>query len=408
MYRDPNDPMAYDHFARLWVLDLLDEGYRGRHAGALEELVERGAWMSLLMQAPNGDAPCGGRSAHHQWNEAQQAVTFESWASRFARRGDKAAAGACKRGAIRSVYSILRWTRPSGELWVVKNRLDPAARHGYESYSFHSQYNLLTAAMLAIAWTRADERVDLAFSPADVGRYAFALGPAFHKVFVKSGRWHLEIDTGAHLPYNPTGILRVHCSGVVPETISDGVSAAAAYRLPTTPTRFLALGPEWQDRAGAWHALAGHGGDDLAPTEFAVLRSTPTRLEVQLTYRGRLRGGASAVTERLLLEEGHADVEHRVEGDVDAVRQCWPMLGTDGEKASSISVTDKTATVKRGGGELSFAALTDGAALSRLATAEPCRNGFMDGCLVRVPARAVRTRLEARASWGVLSPSTFR
>jgi hypothetical protein len=84
------------------------------------------------------------------------------------------------------------------------------------------------------------------------------------------------------------------------------------------------------------------------------------------------------------------------------------MLGTDGEKASSISVTDQTATVKRGGGELSFAALTDGAALSRLATAEPCRNGFMDGCLVRVPARAVRTRLEARASWGVLSPSTFR
>ena len=33
MYRDPNDPMAYDHFARLWALDMLDEGYRGRHAG---------------------------------------------------------------------------------------------------------------------------------------------------------------------------------------------------------------------------------------------------------------------------------------------------------------------------------------------------------------------------------------
>ena len=29
--------------------------------------------------------------------------------------------------------------------------MDPRLRHGYESYSFHSQYNLLTAAMLAIA-----------------------------------------------------------------------------------------------------------------------------------------------------------------------------------------------------------------------------------------------------------------
>ena len=26
MYRDPNDPMAYDHFARLWALDLVEEG----------------------------------------------------------------------------------------------------------------------------------------------------------------------------------------------------------------------------------------------------------------------------------------------------------------------------------------------------------------------------------------------
>jgi len=409
MYRDPNDPLPYDHFARLWALDLLDEGYRGRHAAALEELLERGAWMSLLMQAPNGDAPCGGRSAHHQWNEAQQAVTFESWASRFARRGDTAAAGACKQGASQSLYSIGRWTRPSGELWVVKNRIDPAARHGYESYSFHSQYNLLTAAMLAIAWTRADERVDMAFSPADgVGRYAFALGPAFHKAFVKAGQWHLEIDTGAHLPYNPTGILRVHCPGVVPETFADGVSEAPSYRLPSKPTRSLALGPEWQDRAGAWHALAAHGGDDLAPTEFAILGATPTRLELQLTYRGRLRGGATAVRERLLFHYGLAEVEHSVDGDVEAVRQCWPMLGTDGEKPSEISVTDRTATVKRGGGELSFVALTEGAAVSRLAAAEPCRNGFMDGCLVRVPARAVRTRLEAKVAWGVRGPLTFR
>jgi len=129
----PTIPMAYDHFARLWVLDLLDEGYRGRHAATLEELVERGVWTSLLMQSPWGELPCGGRSAHHQWNEAQQSVTFESWASRFAKRGDLAASGACKRAALLLHLPLDRWRRPSGELWVVKNRLDPARRHGYES-----------------------------------------------------------------------------------------------------------------------------------------------------------------------------------------------------------------------------------------------------------------------------------
>ncbi len=395
MYRDPDDPMAYDHFARLWALDLLDEGYRGRHAAALEELVERGAWMSLFMQSAWGESPCGGRSAHHQWNEAQQAVTFESWASRFARRGDAAAAGACKRGASQSLFSIGRWTRPSGDLWIVKNRMDPAARHGYESYSFHSQYNLLTAAMLAIAWTKADDRISPAPCPVDVGRFAFSLQPAFHKVFVLPGGLSLEFDTGADLHYNPTGLLRVHRLGVPPETLSDGVSSAAAYRLPSKPRRSLALGPEWRDRSGAWHALADHGRDDLEPTEFVLLPSAPTQLELRLTYRGRLRGGASAVVEQLLFKDGRAEIEHRVEGDVDAVRQCWPMLATDGATASAISATGKTATVERGGGRFSFAALTDGAVVSRLGVSEPCRNGLMDACLVQVSARTVRSTIEA-------------
>ena len=212
--------------------------------------------------------------------------------------------------------------------------MDPAARHGYESYSFHSQYNLLTAAMLAIAWTRADERVDFAFSPADdVGRYAFALGPAFHKVFVKSGCMAPRDSTPA--PTCPT-TRRAYCActiGVLcPRRLSDGVSAAASYQLPSKPTRSLALGPEWRDRSGAWHALADHGRDDLEPTEFVLLPSAPTQLELRLTYRGRLRGGASAVVEQLLFTDGRAEIDHRVEGDVDAVRQCWPMLATDGEK----------------------------------------------------------------------------
>ena len=32
------------------------------------------------MQSPNGELPTGGRSAQHQWNEAQQCVSYEIWA----------------------------------------------------------------------------------------------------------------------------------------------------------------------------------------------------------------------------------------------------------------------------------------------------------------------------------------
>ena len=395
MYRDPNDPMAYDHFARLWALDLLDEGYQGRHAAALETLVERGAWMSMFMQSPWGELPCGGRSAHHQWNEAQQAVTFESWAARFARRGDRAAAGACKRAAHLSLQSIARWVRPSGELWIVKNRMDPAARHGYESYSFHSQYNLLAAAMLAIAWSRADDRVPEAPCPADTGGFAFALQPAFHKAIANAGGTYLEFDTGADLHYNPTGLLRVHHRGVPPETLSDGVSAAAEYRLPSTPMRAMALGPEWRDRAGVWHSLAAHGRDDLDQAEFVLVSASTRRVELRLTYRGRLRGGASAVAEHVVVTPGRVEIAHRVDGEVDAVRQCWPMLATDGATPSVIAVAGRSASVARGGGRFTFDVLTDGAMVSRLGVSEPCRNGAMDACVAQVEGKAIRARIDA-------------
>jgi len=402
MYRDPNDPMAYDHFARLWVLDLLDEGYRGRHAAAVEALVERGAWTSLLMQSSSGELPCGGRSAHHQWNEAQQAVTFESWASRFAQRGDTAAAGACKAAAMQCRFSISRWHRPSGAYWIVKNRFDPAARHGYESYSFQSQYNLLMAAMLAIAWIRADDSIAYAPCPAMVGGFAFAIQPAFHKVFANADGTYVEIDTGADLHYNPTGILRVHRGfAPPPETVSDGVSAAATYQLPSKPTRSVALGPEWRDRSGVWHALADHGREDLDPAEFHLRSASPQKVEFTVTYHGRLRGGATAIAEHVVVTPGRVDIEHRVDGDVDAVRQCWPMLVTDGQKPSVIAVAGKTASVMRDGRGFRFEALTDGAVVSRLGLSEPCRNGYMDSCVAQVSGRTARSKIEAMTRPGV-------
>jgi hypothetical protein len=155
------------------------------------------------------------------------------------------------------------------------------------------------------------------------------------------------------------------------------------------------LGPEWRDRAGAWHALADNGRADLDPAQFVLSSASPSRLEIRLTYRGRLRGGATAVTEQVVFREAGAVLEHRVEGDVDAVRQCWPMLATDGAKPSLITVAGNTASVTRASRRLRFEALAEGAVVSRLGVSEPCRNGMMDACLVHVPARTVRSTIEA-------------
>ena len=89
------------------------------------------------------------------------------------------------------------------------------------------------------------------------------------------------------------------------------------------------------------------------------------------------------------------EIEHRVDGDIDGVRHCWPMLATDGATPSVITVAGKTASVMRESRRLRFEALTDGAVVSRLGVSEPCRNGFMDACVVQVPGRIVRSKIEA-------------
>jgi hypothetical protein len=387
LYRDPDDPLAYDHFARYYIVNLLEEGYEGRHAARLRELMDRAAWTSLLMQSPHGELPCGGRSAHHQWNEAEQAMTFEAAARRARRAGDRAAAGAFKRAARLSLQSVLRWTRPSGDLWVLKNRIDPGKRHGYERYSFHSQYNLLAVAKLAVAYAHADDRIDERPAAADTGGFAFALEPAFHKIFANAGGAYVEIDTRADARYNPTGVLRLHHPAVgSPLPFSDGVTAKNAYQLPSTPGRSLALGPAWRDDAGEWHALADHDRDTLEDADLNIVSASPQRVEIEVRYRGKLRGGATSVREHIVLAHDRVEIAHHVDGNVTSVRQQWPLLVSDGSRQMSIEVAGRRAMVMHADlGRVTFDAAGDGPVATRLGVSEPFRNGWLDAAVVDAP-----------------------
>jgi hypothetical protein len=391
MYRDPNDPMAYDHFARLWLLDLVEEGYRGAHAAPLETLLERAAWMSLFMQSPHGELPCGGRSAHHQWNEAEQAVTFETFARRCQSRGDRVSAGAFKRAARLSLRSMTRWIRPTGELWVVKNRLDPILRHGYETYSFHSQYNLLAAAMLALAWLRADDAIPERACPTDTGGHAFALQPAFHKVFLSAGGYFLQIDAGADPHYNPTGILRVHHAGIPPELLSDGIAADCAYTVPARPGRSIALGPSWMGVDGRWHSLAEHAAADLDPVKVVRLEATPTAADAELEYRGRLRGGVDVVRETIRIDGGGVEIRHEVEGRVSRVREHVPFLTDDGRSASVVRDVGSGMEISRDGGRLTLTGPDGEPRHERVRAAG--RNGFMDEIVFETSNNHIGCRL---------------
>jgi hypothetical protein len=383
-YRDPNVPLAYDHFPRHFLAAILERDYDGKHRKTLEELLDRAAWTSLLMQSPNGELPTGGRSAQHQWNEAEQCVTYEIWAKRSQRAGDGPSAKAFKRAAHLALESMQRWIRPSGELWIVKNRFDPAVRHGFQGYSSHSQYNLLAASMLSTAWLFADDAVDEGPSPADTGGFAFAL-PEFHKIFANVRGLYLEIETAADPEYNSTGLIRIHKSGV--ETLVGPTDSAAIHEEP------LAVGIAWRE-GEAWKSLASLGHGQIPPVKFHLLEATPKSVRFSVRYEIG-SAAARAVLETYEVTSDEIAVRAEVEGNTPAIQVRFPAFHFDGRDTTSVVVTNSTVVVSLGDSRQMFSVETPLAQpLRRAGNWIKCRNGFLEAIEAEVIGRNITYKLK--------------
>jgi len=219
LYLEHGAPFAYDAFSRYFLTGMLHRGYQDDF---YQDACWKGAWTSLMLQSPFGEMPTGYRSAQHIWNEAELAKVYEIYAAAYAKAGKKAEAGAFKRGAHLALASIGQWIRPDGSGYIVKNRFPVEARHGYEVYSVHANYNLLACSMLCTAWLYADDSIAEMPAPADVGGYILKL-PAFNMVVAHAGGTYLQYMTCGNKTYNPTGIIRVHLRDGHPQLgYSDG------------------------------------------------------------------------------------------------------------------------------------------------------------------------------------------
>lgn len=409
MYEDPNVPLAYDAFPRLWLEDVLADGaYQGAHHEQLERFLSLGGLSTLLLLSPTGEWASGGRSSHHQWNEAQVAVISEINASRWKRWGRPDVAGAFKRAAHLALESMRRWQRPSGELWIVKNRADPAARHGYEGYSFHSQYNLLAMAMLAIAYQRADDAIGERPVPSECASYVFDLRDTFHKVCAAAGGTYVLIDTGADPHYNATGLQRVHKAGVPYSPLSDSAAGERSYG-PADHRVKSAVSPAigWREAdTGDWVSLsqfAGKRGDEgrvVRAADLDVEDRTDERVVFRLRYE--LDGpGARPIEERYMIDESGVEVHSRIGGDhaPAAARLTFPVLVSDGAQNTKVTIDESSLTVVHDGAKLTCEVLSPDDVAIRL---EPPKfvshAGFVQRAAAELPAGSREARWKVKLS----------
>lgn len=392
-------PMAYDLFPRMFLDDLLKAGYRGAYQKELDEMLGRGAITSLFMQSPWGELPAGGRSAHHQWNEAEQCAVFEIYAAKAQQSGDQQMAGVYKRAAHLAFRSMQRWVRPSGEMQIVKNWVDPAKRHGYEGYSGNTQYNLLPMSMLALACFHgeATRQVDEKPAPADVGGFVFEI-PELHKIIANAGGTYIEIETRGDPHYDATGLIRVHAPGVSPQLgPSDSVLAHPAYQTeggihPETDT---GIGVEWKSTDGEWKRLGGSGGDATTKLSVGNIETSPARVTFTVTYEGKL-AGPSRVVERYALTPGRVELTTTLEGYEGPLRYVWPVLADDGRVKSQITTEENTVIVSQDGGKTAQTFSARGAARIDLGSElYPNHNGWVRLALAEFPAGGSITLITA-------------
>ena len=372
MYNENGNPLPYDHFSRYYLAGMLVKGYRGEQYKSYSAILKTAAWVSLFMQSPFGEMPTGYRSSHHIWNEAEQAVTFEIYATHYAKQGRKQEAEVFKRAAHLSLASIKQWIRPDGSGYIVKNRYPITAKHGYERYSVHACYNMLACSMLAQAWEFSDDSVVERPAPADIGGFVVPILEPFHKVFANAGGNYIEYDTSGDHKYNPTGLIRVHLKNGHPQLgPSDGCAPYYSGKGVN-----LSVGPAWRTSSdGKWHTLA-----ELARVipEVNILEEMPAQVRFQIIY--------SDVMQEITVNHVGVTIEDTVtKNGIDAMRVYYPMLVFDGKNRTEVSMKDNLVKLTLQDKNIVFTVLEPkGAQLQRSGNPLKHRNGLIETAFAEI------------------------
>ena len=207
---EAHQPIVYDLVPRYLFTLLLHFGYRGRHYDRIDSMLKSTALMTLKMQSITGEIAFGGRSNQFIHNEGLLAIIFEFEANRYAREGDLATAGKFK-AAIARAMEVTNYWLDREPIRHIKNRFPTETKYGCEKYAYFDKYMITTASHLFSAYMICDDSIEA--TEYDDSDSCFMTSDHFHKLFMRSYGYFLELDTDADPHYDSSGLGRVHRYG---------------------------------------------------------------------------------------------------------------------------------------------------------------------------------------------------
>ncbi len=110
---DP-ETFAYNGATTANLLDMLEGGYDGPSAKEMREIISHNLRASLLLLSGAGEAPAGGRTGEHIWDDSIYANAFELAAQAACREGDLHLAGQFQHAVQLLLKSHERFQQESG------------------------------------------------------------------------------------------------------------------------------------------------------------------------------------------------------------------------------------------------------------------------------------------------------
>lgn len=211
----PKQNFSYMGGATGNLLDMIYNGYDGPSRAEIESITRFCAQSCLLFVGGNGEAPAGGRTGDHVWNDVVYGNTFELAAEMAWADGDARLAGQYRRAARLAFQSAWRYQQEQGWFSVTKNLLPAAHQNHYASWSALANYNGYTEIHSSEAFATELAPIPEAPAPSEIGGYAVTLDDQFDTTFANAGGMQVQMCTEGSMAANVTGNLRWHTLGLV-------------------------------------------------------------------------------------------------------------------------------------------------------------------------------------------------